>query len=82
MAIFSRKKRTVIIPPIGASAYVLLTIMVCDEDTTANGPAMGRLTKVIYHSHPKNRKLLTYYIEETHQKKDLLNRSKSFLISV
>ena len=32
------------IPPFGASAYVLLTDMVCDEDTTANGPAMGGLS--------------------------------------
>jgi hypothetical protein len=34
------------IPPLGASAYVLLTVMVCDEDTTANGPAMGGLSRM------------------------------------
>ncbi|MED4116913.1 hypothetical protein M1D53_27950 (plasmid) [Bacillus sp. PK9-021] len=35
------------IPPLGASAYVLLTVMVCDEDTTANGPAMGGLSRCV-----------------------------------
>ncbi|MFS0906955.1 hypothetical protein AB3N02_28525 [Priestia aryabhattai] len=35
------------IPPFGASAYVLLTVMVCDEDTTANGPAMGGLSRCV-----------------------------------
>ncbi len=34
------------IPPFGASAYVLFTDMVCDEDTTANGPAMGGLSRM------------------------------------
>ncbi|MDR7246716.1 hypothetical protein [Priestia megaterium] len=34
------------IPPFGAPAYVLLTDMVCDEDTTANGPAMGGLSRM------------------------------------
>ena len=27
--------------------YVLLTDMVCDEDTTANGPAMGGLSRCV-----------------------------------
>ncbi|MDR7247086.1 hypothetical protein [Priestia megaterium] len=35
------------IPSIGAPAYVLLTIMVCDEDTTANGPEMGGLSRCV-----------------------------------
>ncbi|MED3853452.1 hypothetical protein P4607_19015, partial [Priestia megaterium] len=35
------------IPPLGASAYVLLTNTVCDEDTTANGPAMGGLSRCV-----------------------------------
>lgn len=35
------------IPPVGASAYVLLTDMVCDEDTTANGPTMGGLSRCV-----------------------------------
>ncbi|MFE4098020.1 hypothetical protein ACFX4K_15370, partial [Priestia sp. YIM B13484] len=35
------------IPPLGASAYVLLTVMVCDKDTTANGPAMGGLSRCV-----------------------------------
>jgi hypothetical protein len=35
------------IPPFGASAYVLLTNTVCDEDTTANGPAMGGLSRCV-----------------------------------
>ncbi|RDZ12472.1 hypothetical protein C3744_17895 [Priestia megaterium] len=35
------------IPPLGASAYVLLTVMVCDEDTIANGPAMGGLSRCV-----------------------------------
>ncbi|MBT2281318.1 hypothetical protein [Priestia megaterium] len=34
------------IPPFGASAYVLLTDMVYDEHTTANGPAMGGLSRM------------------------------------
>ncbi|MCT9852726.1 hypothetical protein P2R64_32755 [Priestia megaterium] len=34
------------IPPLGASTYVLLTIMVCDKDTTANGSAMGGLSRM------------------------------------
>ncbi|MED4213601.1 hypothetical protein P4662_30835, partial [Priestia megaterium] len=35
------------IPPFGASAYVLLTNTVCDEDMTANGPAMGGLSRCV-----------------------------------
>ncbi|CAI9000613.1 FHA domain-containing protein [Priestia megaterium] len=35
------------IPPFGASAYVLLTIMVCGEDTIANGPSMGGLSQCV-----------------------------------
>ncbi|MDY0944321.1 hypothetical protein [Priestia megaterium] len=46
MAWLSSDERNVLscISPLGASAYVLLTDMVCDEDTTTNGPAMGGLS--------------------------------------
>ncbi|MCM3655556.1 hypothetical protein M3184_28380, partial [Metabacillus litoralis] len=44
---FDERNVLLCIPPHGASAYVLLTVMVCDEDTTANGPAMGGLSRCV-----------------------------------
>ncbi|PEB60895.1 hypothetical protein COM86_27565 [Priestia megaterium] len=35
------------IPSFGASAYVSLINTVCDEDTAANGPAMGSLGQCV-----------------------------------
>ncbi|WP_225519294.1 hypothetical protein [Priestia megaterium] len=49
---FDKRNVLVCIPPLGASAYVLLTIMVCDEDTSAMGgrgitvPNLPDLTKI------------------------------------
>jgi len=49
---FDKRNVLVCIPSLGASAYVLLTIMVCDEDTSAMGgrgitvPNLPDLTKI------------------------------------
>ena len=61
---FDKRNVLLCIPPLGASTYVLFTIMVCDEDTTENGSAMGgrgitapNLTKILYSIQLKNRKI-------------------------
>ncbi|MFP3727415.1 hypothetical protein U8V72_19740 [Priestia filamentosa] len=44
---FDERNVLLCIPPIGASAYVLLASMVWDEDTTANESAMGGLSRCV-----------------------------------